>query len=447
MAIVLLAAVACAGGEEGTSAPGSDPGAPAAFPSATGPLPAATASVTAGSAAATDATCVLPTYSDAYLGFRVGRPASWRLSYIDGVVHVAPDASGREEALVYPVRLALGATAETLSRSYVSALNDALATRGGTLRLSGSDLSGTIGGAPVTGEIRTRPASGVLVLYGGWSPSARWSQERATILAVGQCYSSIPAKLLQRATRTASDVNLGSTTFEYALPEGWRVDGVTPRGIDLALDRTTLVSYAYLTGSFGEQTPESFADLIFGSLGYTVRIVTSEGLGAATDPLGYRWTEKGFEFDGQGGGQALHGVLTVAVGTFTLGGYATSNAMASLRQSSPDRWESMAAITAVVQESIRIVDARPGQGVLLARNNPLDSSSILSSYEYKSAVDARLSSQRQEAIMGFENVRSPSTGTTYQAPLNAYDPTGPSGPGYYRPLPGGGRELLQPVNR
>lgn len=49
----------------------------------------------------------------------------------------------------------------------------------------------------------------------------------------------------------------------------------------------------------------------------------------------------------------------------------------------------------------------------------------------------------QEAIMGFENVYSPTTGEHWQAPLNAYDETGPDGPGYYRAIPNG-YEKLEP---
>ena len=55
-----------------------------------------------------------------------------------------------------------------------------------------------------------------------------------------------------------------------------------------------------------------------------------------------------------------------------------------------------------------------------------------------------LSAKWQEAIMGFENVYSPSTGEHYEAPLTSEWDTGPEGPGYYRDLPGGGYEKLEP---
>ncbi len=54
-----------------------------------------------------------------------------------------------------------------------------------------------------------------------------------------------------------------------------------------------------------------------------------------------------------------------------------------------------------------------------------------------------LSEEWSEAILGFENVYSPSTGEHYLAPLETYWATGPDGGGYYREVPGGGYELLQ----
>ena len=82
----------------------------------------------------------------------------------------------------------------------------------------------------------------------------------------------------------------------------------------------------------------------------------------------------------------------------------------------------------------------------MPKNNPLDNSSVISSYEYKTQVDSRLSAKRQESIMGFQSVRSPTTGQTYNAPLNSFQETGPQGPGYYRTTPNG-LEKLDLVNR
>ena len=40
--------------------------------------------------------------------------------------------------------------------------------------------------------------------------------------------------------------------------------------------------------------------------------------------------------------------------------------------------------------------------------------------------------KREEAMMGFQNVYSPSTGQHWEASYSDYNATGPDGPGYYR---------------
>ena len=54
-----------------------------------------------------------------------------------------------------------------------------------------------------------------------------------------------------------------------------------------------------------------------------------------------------------------------------------------------------------------------------------------------------LSEKWSEAILGYENVYSPTTGEHFQAPLNSYWESGPDGGGYYRELPGSGFEKLE----
>jgi hypothetical protein len=55
--------------------------------------------------------------------------------------------------------------------------------------------------------------------------------------------------------------------------------------------------------------------------------------------------------------------------------------------------------------------------------------------------DVSLEDKWSEAILGYENVYSPTTGEHWEVPLNAYDPAGPDGPGYYRAIPNGFEKL------
>lgn len=101
-----------------------------------------------------------------------------------------------------------------------------------------------------------------------------------------------------------------------------------------------------------------------------------------------------------------------------------------------DRWEAQGAQAVSAAISIRCVSQlRPStSGVDLGSADP-------SSNSDNPEVD--LSEEWSEAILGFENVYSPTTGDHYMAPLDSYWATGPDGGGYYRELPGGGYELLK----
>ena len=68
--------------------------------------------------------------------------------------------------------------------------------------------------------------------------------------------------------------------------------------------------------------------------------------------------------------------------------------------------------------------------------------SIIASGQYRDAVNDKSSKGWREAISGYEEVESPSTGQRYDAPLNSWNASGPDGAGYYRQLPDGSSEKL-----
>jgi len=101
-----------------------------------------------------------------------------------------------------------------------------------------------------------------------------------------------------------------------------------------------------------------------------------------------------------------------------------------------DQWTASGATPFSVALSLRCV----------SQLRPTTSSVDVSSSDPGSSSDnpeVSLSDRWTEAIMGYENVYSPSTGDHYEAPLNSLWETGPEGSGYYRTLPGGGYEKLE----
>jgi len=101
-----------------------------------------------------------------------------------------------------------------------------------------------------------------------------------------------------------------------------------------------------------------------------------------------------------------------------------------------DQWTSNGATPFSVALTIRCV----------SQLRPTTSSVDVSTADPSSSSDnpeVSLSDEWTEAIMGYENVYSPSTGEHYEAPLTSQWDTGPEGSGYYRSLPGGGYEKLE----
>lgn len=61
----------------------------------------------------------------------------------------------------------------------------------------------------------------------------------------------------------------------------------------------------------------------------------------------------------------------------------------------------------------------------------------------KDQIESEMSRKREEAMMGFQNVYSPTTGQHWEASYSDYNATGPDGPGYYRKVGSvGGYEKL-----
>lgn len=99
-------------------------------------------------------------------------------------------------------------------------------------------------------------------------------------------------------------------------------------------------------------------------------------------------------------------------------------------------WEEKGAIPSYSAISIRCV----------SQLRPSTSSNDFSKSDPSSPSDnseVSLSDEWTEAIMGYENVYSSSTGEHYEAPLSSKWESGPEGSGYYRALPGGGYEKLE----
>src|SRR5690606_37173998 len=120
---------------------------------------------------------------------------------------------------------------------------------------------------------------------------------------------------------------------------------------------------------------------------------------------------------------------------------------AGIQVANADKWAAYAPALNAIQASIQQDEAGQALGNLPALPNYTTEtvfgttgggSSVTSSSRYQDEVSDRSSQKWADAMRGYEEVTSPSTGQRYDAPLNAWNPSGPDGGGYYRQLPGGG---------
>lgn len=387
------------------------------------------------------AACDLPTVRDRFIGFRVGRPSGWQVDATGGAIVVKRDPAGKTLALIYPVVPEGDTSASELFRGYSRVLGATAAADGGGLdfvversdkaRVEAS-LRGRFAGSAVRGRAAVSRLAHALVFSAYWAPEGEGEERR--LAEIVSCYRKEDGRVLQRRE---------GQFFAVSLPEGWSVTGETQNGIDVASpSREAGVSFAYATNLPGRTTPEAHRDFTLRSLpsleGLELR--ATQNLGTARDELGTEWSQQASEFAAHFEGRRVRGVITVAVGNTQFG---SSGAMASIRVARADRYDELAGAIAAIQRSIVLTSSgSPGAGLSLPPNRP-DENPLTSSHEYRSGVQDRLSQDWQEAIMGYDNLQSPSTGDRYQVPLNNYDPAGPDGPGYYRPLPDGGSERLQ----
>lgn len=386
--------------------------------------------------------CDLPTVKDNYVGFEIGKPEGWALDSAGGALVVKEDAAGKVLALVYPVMLQSGQGARQLFDNYSKALSATAEAAGGNLDFtsieeSGSkieaDVGGSFGGASIRGKAKVTEdgREGIFAAY--WAPEGELDSKEQELSGIVSCYSKERGSPLEQRS---------GSYFSYVLPPGWKVAGETQNGIDISAPQDAgSVDFGYLVGGVGTTSAEQVRDFVMGATGITgLEYSTSQDLGEVTDQLGTQWQLQATEFEGLFQGSDVHGVITVAAGNTGYGSYST---MSSIRIAKKSDWDGLAAALALVQDSIKISStSNPGAGVSLPANQPLDDP-LTGSYEYRNQVEDRLSQDWQEAIMGYENVESPTTGDQYQAPLNSYDPAGSDGPGYYRELPDGGTERLQ----
>jgi hypothetical protein len=392
----------------------------------------------------------LTAYTDDIVGFSLKRPAGWRLRYTTGVIAVLKDDQAREGVLIYPVKPKAGFTLPDFLTSYLSILK---ASPTGTARIdfanisadrfgANAQISGLISGAPISGLAAAAAQDSDYILTVLWAPATEFAAEKDGLREIAGSYRRAPGIAL---------VKLSGTYFETMAPKGWRILEETSNSVNFANaagDAGVMSGYADFGGDPSPMTIPRLFEAVTKpcspgqqpcfSIAKSYNRLASVDAPDFKDAMGRNWKARAEEFEAtlvDAAGSRVHGVLTGMVmnGRHITGLYGWIIATAT-RVARPDRWESQAAATAIVQENLKILKASELiTQHILPRNNPYDSSTIMGSWAYKNKVDAELSAKRQEAIMGYEPYRTP-TGERINVPLNSIP--GGNHPLHYDPQSG-----------
>lgn len=377
----------------------------------------------------------LSTFTDEVVGFSLKRPPGWPLRYVSGTIAILRDDRASEGVLIYPVKPGPGFTPQEFLTGYLAALKSSAA---GATKIDFSNLrsdrlsamaqvSGLVSGTPIAGVALASAQGGDWVLTVIWAPTTEFAAKQERLREIAASY---------RGGGGVALVKLSGRYFETMAPTGWRIKEESANGVNFtnaAGDAAVIVGYADFGGDSAPMTIPRFFDAAtrpcspgqqpcfsvtrtYQRLGYIDAPITR-------DAMGRNWSARAEEFEAtlvDTAGSPVHGVLSAMVmsGRHITGLHGWIIVHAT-RVAKPDKWESQAAATAVVQDNLTITRASEHiTGRMLPKNNPYDSSTIMSSAAYKNQVQSEQSAKHQEAIMGYKTYRTPS-GERVDVPLTS----------------------------
>ncbi len=429
--LCLFAAIGCSGSNGGASSSTSGSAAKTTTSTTTAGGSATTTAVSsAPSSSGTGATvseltaCTMPLTQDPYDGFHIGVPAGWGVSTVDGTIVVNNDSTQNEQAVVYPVLGTAGLTEGSFFTQALDAMGKQLAASGVTMtptitstgdQAPTATLSLVAGTVTVVGEARvavlsdaTAYGSSQYALLADWAPPEQFAADRATLAAIGSCYGPQPGALYQVMT---------DPVFRYAIPLDWSVqdEGQDNITIGQVADESASFLLTSLPPGSGVTSPEALLSFVLGRLNFHIdHVLKSTRFADQQTPSGATQSAGKIEFTGtRPDGAALHGqAIVVAV----IGGGNVSGSI-RLAAATTSSWNSVNGALIHIRDSIQ---HSSGQDIL--------------QWERLNRQQAAFAQQVQGfdyALTGVDLVHDTSTGATFEAPYDAWNPSGPDGPGYY----------------
>jgi hypothetical protein len=382
--------------------------------------------------------CTVPVTTDTYDGFKVGVPAGWDLSTLDGEIGLSGNAGGTTGAVLYPALLTKGQTARSLFDALISYEQNVVRKAGGTFvytQHAGAEPNATLAmktdGVVEEGRasimvlpLKTSVASKVGIFYAYWAPDAQYSAEAATLAAIPRCYTPVRATLFEV---------FHSAPYTFVMPPGWAITDSSTNYLQInGFNSQAGVDYE-LWGPF-EQGVNATAPITSAqtALNYMLNLykievtrVISSYVVPVTQTSAGNQAQEYEEFLGTLNGRPDHGI--VYINADIDGG--TAAGVIRLGLTSPSLWNSINGGVIEMMGSIQHNFTQDLEDIQAVNQQWQDFSGQVEDF------DDVLNSQQL--------VEDPTTDNLYEAPYSSWDPSGPQGPGYY--LPDG--QELNPVSR
>lgn len=327
-------------------------------------------------------------------------------------------------------------------------------------------VSATIDGDELQGVFTTEKEPGFVTFKGYWARAGEFATKESELKQVAGCYKRSTALTEEQlvAGSAARDDNAGGGAntdnagndgissqlvprtdgeFTFKAPQSWSSSvsggGDTSSLIIEAPEQDASVAFIFNLGRYGAADPAEFAQETLGILGIQASLTNHQTLSGGIES---------YEFNGSFSGKAVSGIISVRIEPWqTFFAH-----YVGIQVATADKWSEYAPTLNAIQSSIYVTDV----GEELSSLPPLPDystealfgSSVTSSYAYKQEVEDRASLQWEEGMLGWETVENPKTGDRYDITINAFNPTGPEGGGYYAVTSGGNDYTkLEPVYR
>lgn len=408
--------------------------------------------------------CSLPKVEVKESAFTIGVPKNWLYELNNGTISIMKDKSNTEGAFLYTAILKKDISVADFLTTSAGFFTKSVATEGGTFKVidvkSEKDkASGTIvaslNNIDITGSYSVAKEGNFVTLRAYYAPVSDIDQSRKNLEETVGCFTrttvlndSDIAAVKAKQEKTGTTSGLSKYTGKYfstLLPSDFKVTGETDSGLDMSRnDMAAGFSYAYVTGAKGPYTPKSWGEYALPKYANIQSLSLGDGSTVKSDIPDM--TVQAFDFTGLlAGSTDVKGKVTVGViNTTDLGLGSSASAFWAIQIAKPSVWSSVAEELQQIQDSLTIIDiGDTRRKTMLPPNRPMESSTSGSSITSNGeSVSSESSQNWADAMRGYTETESPSTGDKFDVSLNSWNTGGPDGPGYYRDLPSGDLEKL-----